>query len=289
MLTIFTPTYNRGYILTRLYNSLLKQSNKNFEWIIVDDGSTDNTQELINIWKKENKIDIKNIYQENQGKMIAHNVGVENARGDLFVCVDSDDYLKENAVDIILSKVKKIDKDDNCTGMVGKKVFNNGQPVGTDMPNNVKYSTLRELYSKYKYRGDTVLVFKTNIIKKYYFPKIEGEKFIPETYLYDNIDNDGKLMIMDEEIYVCEYLEDGYTANSAAIIKNNPKGYIMYAKQRMNNPKVSFKLRFKASAQFILGNWLARNKGYIKKSKRKLMLLLAIPFAAIIYLTKYRK
>lgn len=286
MLTIFTPTYNRGYIIERLHKSLLKQTSKNFEWIIVDDGSNDNTEELVDKWIKEKIINIKYYKQENQGKMIAHNKGVKEATGELFVCVDSDDYLKENAVEIILGTWKKIDKT-KCTGIVSLRLKQDGTPVGTYMPQKTEYSTLMDLYEKYKFRGDTALIYKTEVIRKYEFPKIEGEKFIPETYLYDKIDLEGKLYLLNEGLYVCEYLEDGYSHNIINITRNNPNGYILFARQRMKLAK-KMKTRIRATAQYILGNWFANNKNYIKTSINPILTILVQPLAYIVYIKRYK-
>lgn len=286
MLTIFTPTYNRAYTLPRLYESLLKQSDKNFEWIIVNDGSTDNTKVLIDKWISENQINIRYYEQENQGKPMAHNKGTEQARGEIFTCVDSDDFLTPNAVKIINEKWKKCKENEGCTGIVGTCITIDGRPVGTGMV-NVRYSTLQDLYNKYKYKGDTILIFRTDIVKRYKFPKIEGEKFIPETYIYDQIDKEGKLATIKEGIYVCEYLKDGYTANSANLIKKNPKGYILVAEQQLNEAK-SLKEKVVASAKVILGNWLANEKKYMSKYNHKMVFLLAIPLAYMVYLKKYK-
>ena len=288
MITVFTPTFNRAYTLPRLYNSLLKQTNKNFEWVIVDDGSVDDTEDLVNNWIQENNINIRYFKQENQGKPMAHNKGVEEAKGELFVCVDSDDYLINNAVEIIQNKWEQVKNIKDCVGIVGIKVLENLKPVGTDMPKNIKYSTLYELETKYKFKGDTILVFKIEVIKKYRFPKIEEEKFIPEGYLYNQIEQEGKLAIMQEGVYVCEYLADGYTVNAAKNIRNNPKGYILAAKTRYKVAK-TFKEKLKACAKIVLGSWLANQKGYIKESSHKGLMILSIPFAYYIYLKKYRK
>ncbi len=287
MITVFTPTYNRKNTLNRLYSSLLGQTNKDFEWIIVDDGSTDDTKGLVNTWIIENKIKIKYFKQENQGKPIAHNKGVEEAKGELFVCVDSDDYLTEDAIDVIQKKWNEVKSEKDCVGMVGARVFESGIFVGTSMPQGIKYSTLQDLSSKYKYKGDTILVYRKEIIKKYKFPKIEGEKFISEGYLYDQIDEEGKLAIIYDNIYICEYLPNGYTANIAKLIKENPKGYILLANQKLKLAK-SIKRKIKSSAMIILGNLLANQKGYIKKSSHKFLMLISIPFAYYVYFKKYK-
>ena len=288
MITVFTPTYNREYKLSQLYNSLICQTNKDFEWIIVDDGSADNTESLVASWINENKIKIRYYKQENQGKPIAHNKGVLESKGELFICVDSDDYLKEMAIEIIEKSWNNHRGNTNCVGMVAAKILKNNETVGTDMPKNVNYSTLQDLYYKYKHKGDTTLIYRCEIIKKYQFPKINGEKFIPETYLYNQIDQDGKLAIIYDKFYVCEYLEDGYTSNSAKLIKNNPIGYILSAEIAKKYAN-TFKAKIKATARIVLGNWLANKKGYFKSSDEKIMIILATPLAFIIYLKKYRK
>lgn len=287
MITIFTPTYNREYILERLYNSLKNQINKEFEWIIVDDGSTDNTESMVNNWQKENKVLIRYYKQENQGKPIAHNLGIEKAKGELFVCVDSDDWLKSNAVEIILNYWKK-NKDKEIIGMVFPRIDDSNKYIGAIPKRNVKTATLDDFYAKYGLKGDTMLVYKTSIIKKYRFPKIEGEKFIPETYLYDKLDQEGRLIFVNEKLYVCEYLKDGYTNSAKKIIKNNPKGYSLYAKNRMKLSK-NLKVKYKAAAQYVLGNWLANTKIKILQEKNKFIILLSIPVAYIIFLKYYKK
>ena len=288
MITVFTPTYNREYKLSQLYNSLISQTNKDFEWIIVDDGSTDNTKSLVASWISENKIKIRYYKQKNQGKPIAHNKGVLESKGELFICVDSDDYLIDKAIEIIEKNWNKHRDNTNCVGMVAAKILKNNETVGTEMPKNVNYSTLQDLYCKYKHKGDTALIYRCEIIKKYQFPKINGEKFIPETYLYNQIDQEGKLAIIYDKFYVCEYLEDGYTSNSAKLIKNNPIGYIISAEIAKKYAN-TFRSKIKATAKIILGNWLANKKGYFKSSDEKIMIILATPLAFIVYLKKYRK
>lgn len=286
MLTIFTPTYNRAYILPRLYESLLKQTNKEFEWIIIDDGSTDNTKDLANIWINENKINIKYFFQENQGKPIAHNVGIEKSSGEIVTCVDSDDYLTEEAVEIILKKWNQVKETPICVGMVGIVIYEDGTPVGTKMP-NIEYSTCNELYNKHKYKGDTILIYKKSIIQNYTFPKIEGEKFIPETYLYDQIDQIGKLAIIQDGVYICEYLDDGYTKNVRKLIANNPKGYKLWAEQRLKLIH-GLKQQYITASKYVLGALLAKEKHYVKNSPKKCLTILAIPCAVYIYYKKYK-
>lgn len=287
MLTVFTPTYNRAYILPRLYESLLKQTDRNFEWVIVNDGSTDNTRELVKEWINENKFTIRYYEQENQGKPMAHNMGVEMSSGEIFTCVDSDDFLTDNAIEIINRKWNDCRKEEKCIGIVGTRIRLDGKPVGSGMIQGVQSSTLYDLYNKHKYTGDTILVYKTEILKKHRFPKIEGEKFIPETYLYNQLDAEGELATIKDGVYVCEYLNDGYTNNSTKLISNNPKGYILAAEQELYIAK-SLRGKLRASAKVVLGNWLATNKGFIKKYDNKFLIILSMPLAYVIYLKKYK-
>lgn len=234
-LTIFTPTYNRAYILPRLYTSLLSQTNLNFEWLIVDDGSTDNTRELITDWIKENKIKIRYFYQKNSGKMKAHNKGVDEATTELFFCVDSDDWLVNDAVNNILYEWASISDDDKkiLSGIVAYKGKNINESVGNLFPYGVKIDTLSGLYNK-GLTGDTSLIFKTEILRKFKFPIIKDEKFITEAYVYDKIDREYKMWVLPKILTICEYREDGLTKNILKTTFNNPCGYVAYFLQKGN-------------------------------------------------------
>ncbi len=237
-LTIFTPTYNRAYCLSVLYYSLCAQTVSEFEWLIVDDGSTDDTRDLVECWKQERKIKIRYFWQENTGKAQAHNRGGELARMELFTCVDSDDMLKPNAVADILSLWKQ---HSDQIGMISLKERSDGRPMA-HWNSKVQYCTLYDAYRKYGLRGETMLIYRTALIKKYKFPAFEGEKFIQESYLYDRLDQEGTLYITNESFYRAEYLEDGYTRNNNKIFHENPHGHQAYIVQRL---KLDKKLRYK--------------------------------------------
>lgn len=286
MLTIFTPTYNRAYILPRLYKSLCSQENRNFIWLIVDDGSTDNTHELIDKWIQEKIISIEYIKQENQGKHIAHNTGVDNCKTELFLCVDSDDYLLENAVqDVIISKNKIIN--DKICGIVTIKVAVNKQLMKAQLPSFIEYSSLCDLYEKYKFKGETALTFKADILKQYKFPKIEGEKFIGEDYIYSQIDENYNLYVCQDKYYVYEYLRDGYSKNIFKLIINNPKGYMILKKMKFDKSK-NIKSKYKAAALYLVGCWLSGEKDYIKKSHTKAIIIASLPLALIVYCVRFK-
>lgn len=288
VLTIFTPTYNRAYILDKLYNSLLVQSSNNFEWLIVDDGSTDNTKELIKGWMKENKIIIKYYYQKNHGKSIAHNMGVLKCNTELFTCVDSDDYLTNDAVEELVNSYKSIKNIDFITGIIARKETINNKN-NNKFP-NIKYTTLTDLCYKFNCDCDYLLAYKTNIIKKFEFPKIKDEKFVPEIYIYDQIDQLGKMLFLNKVLYMYEYLDDGYTVNSKKIIKDNPKGYIIACKQKMklNN---SLKVIIKNAIRYNIGNLIIKNRHFVKELnslKLKIIVILLYPISFYAYYKRYK-
>lgn len=232
-ISFFTPTYNRGYILKNLYNSLLRQTNKDFCWIIVDDGSTDNTEELVRKWLFENNIEIIFRRQKNQGKMAAHNYGVKLSNTDLFVCIDSDDFVVDNFVEIIISKQNYLSQN-KIAGIIAYRGKSKDEPIGTEFNLDLKTSTLSCIYNQ-GFIGDTTLVFKTDVIKKYPFPIIEGEKFITESFVYDQIDKDYRYVLLPKVLTICEYRNDGLTLNGMKLVFNNPAGWAARSIQQGNS------------------------------------------------------
>lgn len=230
-LTIFTPTYNRAYILGRLYYSLRGQENKDFQWLIVDDGSSDDTEALVSGWMEEDIITIKYYKQKNGGKQRAHNKGVMECDTELFFCVDSDDFIVENCVEILLKTWGNATKSKDIAGIVALKGSDSNVPLGTYFPEGIRCSTLEELCGKYKVKGDLALIHKTSILKQHLFWVAEGEKFIGEGYVYQQIDQKYKLIILPKILAVCEYLEDGYSRNVRKLTKDNPISYTELKRQ----------------------------------------------------------
>lgn len=247
IVTVFTPAYNRGYTLGRLYESLLRQTCQKFCWLVVDDGSTDNTEALVTGWMSENKIKIYYYKQNNQGKPITHNKGVELTKTELFTCVDSDDYLTDDAIQEICRVWNE--PHPNCIGVLGYRERESGECITKFNNPNIRQGTLCCLYDN-GLSGDTILVFKTEVLRKYSFPSFTGEKFIPEAYLYDLLDQEGELMLLRKAIYVCEYLPDGYTANMASLLFKNPQGYFCYINQRLKLDK-TIKQKYMDSIRYV--------------------------------------
>lgn len=217
MLTIFTPTYNRAYIITKLYESLLSQTVKEFEWLVVDDGSTDNTENLIRSFIIDNKISVRYIKQANGGKYRAINRGACEAKGELFFIVDSDDILSDNAVERLLFHYNNIRDDSFFAGVSGLKVTPSGQKVGGGSDYTILDCTSFDFRYMHNIKGDMAEAVRTDILKLYPFPEIDGEKFCAESMIWNKIAQRYKLRYFYEKIYICDYLTDGLTANSVKL------------------------------------------------------------------------
>lgn len=285
-LTIFTPTYNRENYLKILYNSLINQTNKSFQWIIVDDGSKDNTLNLIKKFQKENKIIIKYFKQSNSGKHIAHNKGVELCDTELFFCVDSDDYILKDTVEIILNTWNKINLKSKYIGIVALKGYSNGKVMGNEMPSGIYKSTLSELYNLYGKKGETALVFQTKFLKQNSFPKFNEEKFLSEEVVYNKLDRIAPLVILNKIIYIAEYLDTGLTKNYIKMWKNSPKGVIYLLNSRyiqLRNIKTP-KTIYKSIRVILILNAFCINRklSILKNSPNKVLsTILIIPSIAI--------
>ena len=271
-ITIFTPTYNRAYTLPRVYKSLCLQTCKDFEWLIVDDGSEDETQTLVEKWIKDNVIKIRYYKQKNGGKQRAHNVGVEKSEGELFACVDSDDFITPEFVEKHMQYKKKL-IDSSLAGIISLKGYEDGKPIGNYFPKDLKHTTLTELYGKRKFRGDATLVYYTKILRQYPFVVEEGEKFIGEGYVYYQIDQKYELLVLPEVLMIVEYLDDGYSKNVRKLTKDNPKSYVRLKKQTIQFSK-TWKERYMQTILYMVGCRLAK-QSQIKEASYKALAVFA--------------
>lgn len=253
MISILTATYNREKCLNLLYKSLLIQNNKNFEWIIIDDGSIDRTKDVVNNFISENKINIKYFHQKNKGKHCALNKGIEECKGELIIFVDSDDYLTNNAVEILEINFNNIKDNPNIAGVGGIKIFKNGNMIGENIPvQNIDATTFEYRY-KLKVTGDKAEAFKKEILKKYKFPQFKFEKFIPEALVYNRIANDGyKLRWINDPICICEYRSDGLSAQAGKLFSNSWNGYSLYLKEMLIYKEVPIILKMKLIINYII-------------------------------------
>ena len=281
-LTVFTPTYNRAYILNQCYESLVRQSCKDFIWLIIDDGSTDNTKELVEEWmKNDNKFEIRYHYKKNGGMHTGHNAAYELIDTELNVCIDSDDFMPDNAVELIVNFWNKYGSD-KYSGIVALDVYKNGEVIGCKLPYK-KSTTLSGFYDNGG-QGDKKLIYRTEVINKYpSYPEFKGEKFVPLDYKYLLVDQDYELLIMNEAVCVVEYMEDGSSKNMFRQYYKNPRGFSFMRKVHMIYDK-KFINKFKNCIHYVSSSFISKNKEFISESPNKLMTIFSIPFGAILYL-----
>lgn len=248
-ITVFTPTYNRAYCLHQLYDSLCRQTINDFKWLIIDDGSKDNTKELAQSWIEEDKIDIQYHYKENGGMHTGHNAAYRLIETPYNVCVDSDDFLTDDAIEIILKNTQ--DLAPNFAGLVGLDADTQGVIIGTRMPDNLVKTKLNELLLIHKVKGDKKLVYRTNIIKSLPpYPEYPDERFVPLDYIPLLIDQEYDLKPVNEVLCIVEYQSDGSSMNIFKQYRKNPKGFAFSRISRIQNG-ITFKERIKNAIHLV--------------------------------------
>lgn len=282
LVTVFTPTYNRAYTLQRCYESLRKQTYKNFEWIIVDDGSIDNTSEMVASWISNNEVNINYYRQENSGKQVAHNRGAELAKGELFTCLDSDDWLVDNALELIVYKWKKRNESNhNVAGIIALDSDKNGALIGDCWAESLTLISPFELLYQYKVRGDKCYIFKTELLKKFPFPELYNEKHMPPSYQLMNMSYNYKMILMPTVLKIVEYLDDGITKNIKRKYLIAPNNYADFRLLMIRLP-LSFNQKFKQIIHYVSSCLLARRKIY-NKDINLFYFLAAMPLGYMLY------
>ncbi|WP_413531704.1 glycosyltransferase family A protein [Empedobacter brevis] len=252
MITIFTPTYNRAYILTNLFKSLKDQTCHDFQWLIIDDGSTDNTKELVDYFITTSDFKIKYLYQENQGKHIAINTALENIETDFFVTVDSDDIMLSYGIEIIMHNLHYINEKQKiiCLAFPRKKKNSEDFQVNKKLPFTNIISTPYEILNNYGVFGEFSFVFLHRIHHEFKYPYFENEKFIKESVVYNRIFKKYKLMYFNTAIVESEYLTDGLTSHFRKLLYNNPKGASLSHIEKANTKSYSIDFRLKESQMY---------------------------------------
>ena len=278
-LTIFTPTYNRIKTLERTYRSLCNQTDKRFIWLIVDDGSTDNTENVVSEWKKaDNGFEIRYVYKKNGGMHTAHNTAYENIDTELNTCIDSDDFMPNDAVRKILEFWERFGNE-KYAGIVGLDQRIDGTVIGTFF--SQKETTLTDFYAKGG-KGDKKLVYRTEVITKYPpYPVFEGEKYVALAYKYMLCDQDYKLLTLNEPLVTVEYQQDGSSLNMYAQYIKNPKGFAFFRKVSMvYQPKL--RRRFIECIHYVSSCKIYGEKYIMKNSPKKIMTFFAYPCGVIL-------
>ena len=230
--TVFTPTYNRAYILGDLYHSLQRQTCMDFEWLIVDDGSADDTKALVASWQgEENPFPIRYVYQENGGKCRAINRGLKEADGRLFFTVDSDDYLTDDAIEKVIRWDGELPRDGHFCGYVGNRGITPTQTPNRLFPGGYLDGTALDRYDQVD--GERAFVFYTEVHRKYLYPEFPGEKFLTEAVTWDLMAHDGyKMRFYNDIIWIWEYKDDGLTRAGYRVFLENPQGTGLFFRQK---------------------------------------------------------
>lgn len=274
-LTVFTPAYNRAHTLPRTYESLLQQNCKDFIWLIVDDGSRDNTSELVKQWQaRDNGFEIHYIYKENGGMHTAHNAAYENIDTELNVCIDSDDQLAPGAVEKILTKWKQV-KDQGHAGIIALDADMDNNIIGKAFPEGLRETTLSGYYAAGG-SGDKKLIYRTDVIRAYPpYPVFEGEKYVALAYKYRLIDQDYTLAVLDEVVCNVDYQPDGHSSGMWKEYMRSPKGFAFWRKVCMQYPESKSRLVVDC-VHYVAESLIAGEKFFIRESPRKVLTVICI-------------
>lgn len=286
-LTIFTPAYNRAHTLSRTYESLCRQTSKDFEWLVVDDGSSDHTGELVKTWIDERKIDIRYIYQENQGMHGAHNTAYRNIHTELNTCIDSDDYMPDDAVEKIVT-FWKANGSDRYAGLMGLDYSEKGGLIGKRFPAELKESTLSGYYLNGGL-GDKKVVYRTAVTNQYpEYPRFGNEKYLSLGYKYLLIDQDYTLLTLNECLVIVDYQLDGSSFSMWKQYWNNPNGWMFLRKTHMKLYR-PWRIKVKSCIHYVSHCIRAGRKKEILASPMPVTTLLVSPIGALLYLYNKRQ
>ena len=288
--TILTPAYNRAYIINRLYESLKTQTYKNFEWLIIDDGSTDNTKELINKFIEENKISIRYVFQNNGGKHRALNKGLSMIKTEMTFIVDSDDYLTDNAIEVITKYYNKYKNNTSICGFSFLRCFPDMTINGPKFKKDEYLSDYIECRLNEKVTGDKAEVYYTKCLKEFPFLEVDNEKFLFEDYVWIQMAEKYKTLHVNIPIYVGDYLEDGLTKNISKTKYNSPIG-MMERASVMCSKKCCNVVRIKAMIMYIGYGKIAKKKykDLYKKCKYKFLFGISFLLGIVYYIKLIRE
>lgn len=284
-LTVLTPTYNRAHTLHKCYESLLKQTNKNFKWLIIDDGSTDDTSSLVSKWIDKDIIKIEYFHKDNGGKHTALNMGFKYITSEYIIIVDSDDFLSDDAVETIIDSWEKYKNDETIASLVFLKANFENQLIGTQLSQYELVSNPIEYRYRYKIKGDKAETFKMKVLSNFLYPEINGEKFIGEGLVYNKIGKKFNSVYYNKVIYYCNYLSDGLTTAGRLLRIKNPEGGMLYHNE-VQTPPTPLKFRIKHAMMYDIYGLFAKKKfkNVLYESSSKFNTIITFPFAYVIYL-----
>lgn len=251
-ITILTPTYNRASLLPRLFDSLLRQTNKDFEWIVVDDGSTDDTREVVANLKEKcgGPFPMGYVYKANGGKHMAINIGAERARGELLFIADSDDLLTDDALETVANSWHDISDDKSFAGIAGLDItMDTREVIGSGLPQEHIDCNAIDIRYRHHVTGDMKEVFRTEVLREFPFPEFAGERFCPEQLVWFRMARRYRLRYINKPIYIADYQPDGITAGITRARMRNPSASMLTYAELTECP-VPFLVKVKAAINF---------------------------------------
>lgn len=285
-ITVITPTYNRAYTLHLCYESLKAQTSKEFEWLIIDDGSTDNTSELVDSWLSETcGFSIRYYPKTNGGKASALNMAFDCLLSEYAVVLDSDDTFFPTAIENALKELEECSKDEKCCGLMPFRHNPDGSVMGgRTLKSGSKVSMIDILNGGY--RTELICFYKSALLKTHKFPQFPGEKFVSPQWLDFELSREYYFIASDSKICICEYIEDGLTRNKVNIIKKNPLGYTIRKQQDLEFSS-SIKLKVKNAIMYDCGCIISGAKDWLNCSPRKFLSIILWPLAYVVYLKRF--
>lgn len=286
-LTIFTPAYNRAHTIVRTYQSLCRQTCTDFEWLIIDDGSTDDTEKVVSQWIDHAAFPIRYIKQQNQGMHGAHNTAYRHITTELNTCIDSDDWMPDDAVENIIS-FWKANGNDKYAGFIGLDQREDGSIIGSRFPEWMTETTLQGFYAAGG-SGDKKLIYRTEVIKRYpEYPLFDGERYVGLAYKYMLIDRDYTMLTLNKPLVIVEYQPDGSSNSMYRQYWNNPRGFAFFRKTEMVTAP-QWRRRFVSAIHYVSSCIISHNKHFLAESPKKLLTICAIlPGIALYMLIRWK-
>jgi len=291
-LTVFTPAYNRAHTIGRTYESLCRQTCKDFEWLVIDDGSSDNTRELVRSWNEgvrdindnafeghcTNGFKIRYIWKENGGLHTGYNIAYANTDTELCVCIDSDDWMPDDAVEKILQCWREKGSD-RFAGIIGLDFDTDGNPLGGYFPDDMTETYFLDLYIKGIHKADTKEVMRTELMKQV-SPQVGfvGEKNFNPAYMLLQVCDDYPLIVLNENLCIVEYQQDD--SMSRGIYRqymNSPRSFAKFRVLEMKLKRNTPLHRYRAAIHYVSSCIIAKDGNWFNKAPRKLLVLAALP------------
>ena len=279
-LTVFTPTYNRAHTLAPTYKSLCNQTCNDFEWLVIDDGSVDNTEELVKGWIVEGRISIRYIKKENGGLHTGYTMAIANMETELNVCIDSDDFMPDNGVEIIVTTWKNECRGKNLAGIIGLDYLLDGTPNGGMFANEGIY----HIYEiRGFHRGDDKKVCRTDLLKALKpMPVFEGEKNFNPIYYYIQVDAQYKFQVINKNLCFIDYQPDGMSAGIFRQFRDSPHSFAQLRRLYMSMNYEKWTTHFRNSIHYVSSCIFGKEWDFLKTSPRPFTTLLAIPLGILL-------